>query len=286
MDSRKVAIVLIVLMIGTTSTFRANAGDTIVKPEELLGRHLDAIGSSDARSAAKTRAVQGIATYRLVVGGGGRANGKTGIVSEGHKLRFMMKFPLGDYRGEDVVFNGKAIGMAFSNSNQSKSPFSYFLSAQDAIIKEGLLGGVLSTGWPLLDLVDRRARLTVEGLKRVDGKKVYQVRYLPSKQADVQILLYFDAETFRHVESVYSIAIGNNVGADITKSAGLMPERSSLEERFSDFQSVDGLILPTHWNIQFTRELPDGSTTISEWDLKENQIRNNIGLDPRNFEVK
>ena len=126
----------------------------------------------------------------------------------------------------------------------------------------------------------------VEGLKRLDGKQVYQVRYVPAKPVDVQIVLYFDAETFRHVGSVYSISVGNNLDPDITKSASLLPERSSLEERFSDFQTFDGMTLPTHWNLQFTRELPDGSTSVSEWDLKEDQVRNNVGLDPQNFHVR
>lgn len=282
----KTTISLALMVLVCSSSILSHVGDPLPKPEELLSHHLDAIGSADARSTAKTRVLQGRATFKLLVGGGGRSEGNTGMVSQGRKLRFMMKFTQGDYKGENIVFNGSAIGMAFATSNQTRSPFAYFLSSQDVIIKEGLLGGVLSTAWPLLDLADRKARLTVEGLKRVDGKQVYQVRYAPSKRADVQILLYFDAETFRHVESVYSISIGNNVGADITKSISLQAERSSLDERFSDFQSVDGLMLPTHWNIQFTRELADGTTSISEWDIKEYQIRNNVSLDPKNFEVR
>jgi hypothetical protein len=76
------------------------------------------------------------------------------------------------------------------------------------------------------------------------------------------------------------------VGADILQSSKLRAQRSQLEERFSDFKTVDGLTLPTHWNLQFTRELPDGSTTVSEWDLNEDQITNNMGLDSRNFQLK
>jgi len=76
------------------------------------------------------------------------------------------------------------------------------------------------------------------------------------------------------------------MGADVTLSSKLLPERSSLEERFADFKTVDGLTLPTHWNLHFTRELPDGSTTISEWDLTEDDIRNNVGLDPGILNVK
>jgi len=208
------------------------------------------------------------------------------LVSEGHKVRFMMKFPSVDYRGENIVFNENAISVSFANSNQSRSPFAYFISTQDVIIRDGLLGGVLSTAWPLLELEDRKARLTVDGLKKVDGRQLYQVHYEPSKRTEAQILLYFDPGTFRHVKTVYSTSAGNNMGADVTLSSKLLPERSSLEERFADFKTVDGLTLPTHWNLHFTRELPDGSTTISEWDLTEDDIRNNVGLDPRNFDVK
>jgi len=262
------------------------ASDATIKPEELLTRHLDSIASSETRGSAKTRIVQGTAVYRILVGGGGRSEGTTGFVSEGHKLRWMVKLPLIDYRGENIVFDGNAVGVSFANSNQSRSPFASFIATQDVIVREGLLGGTLSTAWPLLEGSERKAKLIVEGLKKVDGRQLYQVRYEPSRRTDAHIMLYFEPETFRHVKTVYVTSIGNNVGSDITKSSKLQPERTTLEERFSDFKTADGLTLPGHWNVQFTRELPDGTTSVSEWDLKEDQITNNMGLDPRNFAVK
>ncbi|MBZ5548067.1 MAG: hypothetical protein LAO22_08950 [Acidobacteriia bacterium] len=277
---------VIFFFLGSTLSPLAYAGDSAPKAAELVARHLDAIGSADARSAAKTRVVQGSATYNVVVGGGGRIEGKTGLVSEGRKMRFLMRFPQADYRGENVAFNGDSVGVAFANSSQSRSPFASFLTSQDVIVRDGLLGGVLSTGWGLLSVADPNPKLTVEGVKKVDGRPAYQVHYEPHKHSEVQIMLYFDCETFRHVKTVYSTSIANNVGASIVETSKLLPERNTLEERFSEFKTVDGLTLPTHWNIQFTRELPNGSTTISEWDLKEDQITNNMGLDPRNFELK
>ncbi len=280
------ALIMICLLSNNSSPWAQAFASDGVTLEDLLAHHLAAIGSSDARSAAKTRVVQGAAAYRIVVGGSGRADGKTGLVSEGRKLRFMMKFNGVDYLGENLVFDGSGIGVSFANTNKSRSPFASFVSTQDVILRDGLLGGVLTTGWALLDVFERKPKLTLEGLKRIDGQQVYQVRYVPHKHSDVQILLYFDQETFRHVKTVYSTSVANNVGATITESSKLLPERSTLEERFSDFKTVDGLTLPRHWNLQFTRELPNGSTTISEWDLKEDQITNNMGLDPKNFEVK
>ena len=262
------------------------AGDPVPKAEELVAHHLDSIGSADVRAAVKDRAVQGTATYRILVGGSGKADGKTGFVSEGHKLRFVVRLPLIDYRGESIGFNGDSIGAAFANANQTRSPFASFIVTQDVIVRDGLLGGVLSTAWPLLDMSGRNPKLTVEGLKKVDGHQLYQVRYEPAKHSEATINLYFEPGTFHHVKTVYATSVANNVGATITESSKLLPERSTLEERFSDFKTADGVTLPTHWNLQFTRELPDGSTSVTEWDLKEDQIKNNVGLDPKNFEVK
>jgi hypothetical protein len=260
------------------------AADPPLTPEELVSRHLDAIGPKGTRDIAKTRAVQGAAVYRILVGGGGKAEGKTGLVSEGRKLRFVMKFS-SDYRGETVVSNGDAVWVAFSNSNQSRSPFASFLITYDVIVREGLFGGALSTVWALSDVAELRPKLIYEGLKKIDGLQLHQLRYEPRKHTDVQILIFLDSD-FRHVKTTYSISVGNLPGHTITEAFKLQPERSRLEERFSDFKTVDGLILPTHWNLEFTRELPNGSTTVSQWDLKEDQLTNNMGLDPRNFEVK
>jgi hypothetical protein len=203
--------------------------DSSIKAEELVAKHLEAIGSADARAAVKTRVVQGAAVYRIVVGGGGRQEGKTGLVSEGQKVRFMVKFPQQDYRGENVVFNGDAMRAAFANSNQSRSPLASFLLAQDVIVREGLLSGTLSTAWPLLNVGDGKPKLTVEGLKKVDGVSAYQVRYEPRKRSDLDIFLYFDQETFRHIKTVYSISMANNVGASITESAKLQADRTRVD---------------------------------------------------------
>ena len=254
--------------------------------EDVVARHLDAIAPATVRASTKSRAVQGTAVYRILVGGSGSVEGKSGMVSEDHKLRFMVKFQRSDYRGEQFIFNDGKFEIAFANDDQTRSPFADFVRTHEAILREGLFGGVLSMNWALLDVPGRKPKLTYEGLKKIEGQQLHEMRYQPRKSSDLEIQLYFDPETFRHVRTVYTLSIGSNVGQDITQSAKQRPERIRLEERFSNFKDVDGQRLPEHWNIQFTRELPSGSTTVTEWDLSEDQITNNIGLDPRNFLVK
>jgi len=70
-----------------------------MKPEDVVARHLGSIGTVEARSAAKTRIVQGTSRYKILVGGGGELQGTSALVSEGRKAVVMIKFANGDYRG-------------------------------------------------------------------------------------------------------------------------------------------------------------------------------------------
>jgi hypothetical protein len=236
------------------------------------------------------------------------------LVSEGKKFQFMMKLPNNDYRGEQFVFDGDKDKVAFSTARQTRSDLGLFMFGQDAAIREGLWGGALSTAWPLSSLEEHKAKLSFDGLKKIDGQELYDLHYRPHKSSDLEIHLYFDPQTYHHVETVYSYsvsqsfanlapstAVGNapSPGAGGTAgtpgSAGGTAEsaaarqqqtRYRLQEKFSDFKTVDGVTLPTHYDIQFSQELQSGRTTLSDWDLKGLEVSSNIPVDPRNFEVK
>jgi hypothetical protein len=49
---------------------------------------------------------------------------------------------------------------------------------------------------------------------------------------------------------------------------------------------MDGVTLPTHEDIPFSRELQNGRTMLWDWDLNGLAISNNMAVDARNFEVK
>jgi hypothetical protein len=148
-----------------------------------VARHLDSIGPATARSGVKTRLAQGTAEFKILVGGAGTLGGKTAFVSEGHKLHFMMKFNDNNYRGEQFIFDGSNAAIGSATARQSRSQFGEFAHVQDAMLREGLWGGVLSTAWPLLD-----------------GHQVYDLRYQPPRSTDLDIHLYFDAESFTSSE--------------------------------------------------------------------------------------
>jgi hypothetical protein len=281
--------------------------------DQLVSQHLDAIAAPAVRAGLKTRVVQGPVQFRILVGGAGTVDGKAFLVSEGRKLQFMMKLPNNEYRGEQFVFDGDKDKVAFSSARQTRSAFGSFVFVQDAVVREGLLGGVLSTAWPLLQLNERKAKVSFDGLKKIDGQELYEIRYHPKKSSDLEINLYFDPQTYRHVETIYSyttsqalVVTGPGAGGGAggpgsmdsgpttglggesteTSAARQLPNRYRLQEKFSDFTTVDGLTVPTHDNIQFSQELQGGRTNLWEWDLKGLEVSNNVGVDARNFDVK
>jgi hypothetical protein len=276
-----------------------------LKPEELVAHHLDSLGTAAARATIKSRVVQGPARFKILVGGGNMVEGKGAVVSEERKLNIMMKFAT-DYKGEQFISDGNKSYIAATTADHRRTTLGEFVKSQPLVLQEGLLGGALSTAWTLLNLNQNHPHLSSGGLKKADGRQLLDLHYEPKKGNDMDIHLYFEPDTYRHVKTVYSITLatgfGGSVpsasdqvglttpssapGSDPTQSSRQREIRYTLEERFSDFNTSDGLTLPSHYNIHFTQELQDGRTTVYEWDMTANEVSSNISLDPRNFLVK
>lgn len=279
--------------------FLPASAESDLRPEDLLAKHLEALGPNDARKV-KSRVVEGVAHYRILIGGSGQIIGKSVLASEGPKVRTLFKITADRYHGEQFITDGKRISIAGTYNDKSRSEFGDFLLGEDIPLREGLLGGVLSTAWPLLDLKARGAVLESQGLKKVDGQSFYALRYKPNKGTDLNIVLYFDRETFRHVMTVYSVSRAADLGSDTynsqagpafstgaseVQSARRHEARFRIEERFSDFKTADNLTLPTHYDLRFTEELQSGFTKTVEWDIGTSAVLNGVALDPRNFEI-
>jgi hypothetical protein len=283
---------------------------------DLVKKHLNSIGTEQARAAVKSRATEGTLSFQVPNTSTGRQDGKQVYVSEGNKLVSLLKLPNPTYHGERFVSDGKKTLIAvlkpgvYSNLGQ-------FVLVHNEILTEGLWGGTLSTSWALAHLDERFAKLQDRGLKKVDGRELRRLDYLPKKHGDLEIQLYFEPDTFRHVMTVYSLAITPQMGRSDIDTARQQESRYRLEERFSDFKSVDNLTLPQRWTIQFTAEvattgaagggaLPSAvagevgaaSTAIStngigsginpviQYEVTVTNISHNVTLDPRNFEIK
>ena len=263
-----------------------------LKPEDIVARHLDSIGTSAARAASKTRVLQGPAEFKILVGSGGTGvAGKSGLVSEGRKSVLMVKLSNGDYRGEQFVTDGDKVYIAATRADHLRSAFGEFVHSQDEIVREGLIGGTLTTAWALLNLDANHPKLTYNGEKKIDGVEAYEIGYHSRRKDDLVIHLYFDKDTYRHVMTTYTLNLVSGMapganGADVTQSVKQKETRYTIEEKFSDFRSAEGLTLPAKYVIHFTQELQDSTTEVFEWDIATDEFSNNLTLDPRNFQIK
>lgn len=264
----------------------ALAANPVHDANELVAQHLNSIADPTIRAGLKSRVVEGSVHFQILVGGAGGLSGTASLASEGEKLQFLMKFLNPQYDGEQFVFDGKKFKVAFSTARQTRSALGNFVLVRNEVIREGLLGGTLSTAWPLLNLDERKAKLKFNGLKKIDGQQLYELDYQPHRSSDLEIKLYFDPETCRHVETTYVYTTKEGlVQGGAPAQAAQLPSRYRLEEKFSDFKTVDGFTLPTRDEIQLSQEPQSGRTILFEWDLRDLDVSNNRPVDSHNFDV-
>jgi len=273
------------------------------KPEDVIARHLDSIGTPGARAAVKSRGIQGALHFKVLSSGSGQpsqrggnalgdevsttdADGYWGYVSQERKSNFVMKFGSGQWRGERFVFDGDKTSFAVFTNSHRPSSFGDFVRREDFILKEGLLGGELSTTWALENPDHSRAKLDYDGVKKVDGQDLDCIDYSSKADSDVKIKLYFDPETHHHVMTTYTLVVEPGIGYRPSDSARQHLYRYTIEERFSDFKTDNGLTLPRHYDLRFTQEPGSGASRAYEWDMTADKFMDNIGLDPGNFQVK
>jgi hypothetical protein len=262
----------------------ASAQDKKLTAEGLVARHLESVGTVEARTKASTRVVSGETRFVVRIGGAANVNGNAMMVSSGAKMRFGMKLPLNDYPGEDMAFDGAQSATGLLPEGR-RSGLSAFLSSQNLPLREGLMGGTLSTAWPLLRLDQTQPKLDYRGLKKIDGRQLHEVGYRPRKgSGDLKVSLFFDPETFRHVRTRYNFEIGATIGTRENSNQNT-ESYYTLTEDFDDFRAVDGLTLPHTYRMQFSREGRNGSA-LHDWTVTIKKIEHNTKIDDPVFVIK
>lgn len=264
--TRTLLSVALLLSVTLFPTFPAQAADKM-KPEEVVSKHLAAIGAEDARAALKTMIAVGTVDATFRGRGTSKAAGSSLFASDGDKNLMSLLFNSPEYPYERIGFNGERVTGAEIRPG-TRTPLINFLLGYDAIIRQGLLGGTLSTAWPLLRLTDKQAKLEYGGLKKVEGKQLHELRYLPRKGGDIKISLFFDAETFQHVRTEYRKSIAGQMGSGPNNSANTSIEtRYKMVEEFGDFRQEGKLMLPHDYKLSLVIEAPNNVMSL-EWTMK------------------
>jgi hypothetical protein len=278
-----------------------------VTPEQVIAEHVKSVGSPEALAELKSLALVGAASVDFIQGMYGNMKGTSMLVSDGEKLALVLKYGDINYPGEYLAFDGKDVSAGYIDPLQ-RSPLGDFIFRYNGIMKEGLLGGVLSKGWPLLNLKEHPASMNYREAT-VDGRPLHEIEYRPKNSLrDVKIKLYFDMETYRHVRTEYRVRIRDDMSAapggggtrtgsfQAAGSQAVSPTVSSLNqglpdsiyvlvEKFDDFKTVGALTLPHSYTIDYSVE-GQGHTFIAKWTVTANQWAFNRTYDDRIFVAK
>ena len=269
-------------------------------PEQLIAEHLKSIGDPAAISQIKSVILTGNAAVNFIIGSKGVPNqrGTFTIVSQGPQMGIVMRFPdTHTYPGEHFAYDGKTVTTENAYIG-SRTPIADFIRRYNKIMKNGMLGGIFSNAWPLLDTKSNKANMKVRKTK-LGGTEVYELEYRPrDNHGDMKIRMYFDTETYRHVCTEYKVQTPNDttlLGAyvregDISVAATNSETYYTLVETFSDFRKVGEMTLPHGYTLDFNISHIGASVSggyATKWTMEALEWRANTPeIDQRFFNTE
>lgn len=264
--------------------------DNKLTPAEVVAKHLESIGSAEARARVHGIMIKGTCVITIRQGGNGQVDGQAIMASQGSLNLINMTFDTAAYPGDSLKFDGKKF-TASQFRPGARTPLAQFFVDYDILFKEGLVGGTLSSSWPLLDLQQKNPKLEYAGLKKVGGRELHALKYTPRKGSDLKITLFFDPETFQHVRTEYEQTIfvtvqqriqGGGGGAPTTAGARASNARINAYEEFSDFKPEGGLNLPHTYKFELSIQ-SETRPALVDWVFSLASFRFNEPLEPKDF---
>ncbi len=280
---------------------------------EVIAAHVKALGKPTEVAQIKSRGISGKAAVQFIQGAKGQiSNGQFICVSEGDKVGLRMTFPDTNYPQEYFAYNGSEVTVGYISPGQ-RSPLADFIFRYNGLMKEGYLGGVLATSWPLLRAKDKLPEYQYS--KEKIGNVDYHVLEMNSKNAQgtVKIKLYFEPKTYHHVQTEYRVRLSNDLSAmgsiqdggnreptdfsaiPATGRPGATRARGTLQgnqadsiyvmtEKFGNFANIGGLALPQDYSIEYSME-GTGAAFLAKWVLLAEHWMPNRGNIDQSFFV-
>ncbi len=282
------SLALVLISVGLIFVAQGGPKEPKLTEEEILSRHLSSIGTPEVLTDYRTLTLQGTGELQMQMGGTGGVSGQLVFVSDARKSRFSLNFNHLQYSGEQFIYDGDKVGIEFiRNETRTRSALGNFLYRSPELIKNGFWGGTLKRSWTFLNAADRKLRFHYRGLADVQGTKLHDLEVNCRGCDEISVHVYLEPETFRHVRTSYRMilpAAPTELGrGNIIRDGKFV--RYTMDEEFSEFQSQDGLTLPTRWLVRYTLDQPERPVALTLEMRLANGLRN-TPLDPGLFTVK
>lgn len=279
-----------VLMIAASVCLVTAHADDKLKPEELVTKHLESLGTAEARARVNGTQIKGNASIAVRLCGEGQVDGDVLMASTDAANLINMNFGVPAYPQEALRFDGKRFATSQLKPG-SRTCLAQFFLENEVLFKEGLVGGVLSESWPLLNVAERNPKLEYSGLKKIGDKPLHALKYTPRKGSDVKIVLYFDPANFHHVRTDYSRTVyaseqrriaGGGAGLPPPQNQQASPTRIEAYEEFADFKEESGLTVPHTYKFHLLIQ-SEVRPAVVDWVFNLNQYSFTSPLDAAEF---
>ena len=279
-----------VLMIAASVCLVTAHADDKLKPEELVTKHLESLGTAEARARVNGTQIKGNASIAVRLCGEGQVDGQVLMASTDAANLINMNFGVQAYPQEALRFDGKRFATSQLKPG-SRTCLAQFFLENEVLFKEGLVGGVLSESWPLLNVAERNPKLEYSGLKKIGDKPLHALKYTPRKGSDVKIVLYFDPANFHHVRTDYSRTVyaneqrriaGGGPGLPPPQNQQASPTRIEAYEEFADFKEESGLTVPHTYKFHLSIQ-SEVRPAVVDWVFNLNQYSFTSPLDAAEF---
>ena len=264
--------------------FAVSASAQKMKPEDILAKHLDSIGTAENRAATKSLIAVGSAEVKSITKITTPVVGRIVIASAGMKNFWGMNLNSTDYPSEKFSYDGKNAKVGLVRLG-NRSTLGNFVQSNNLMLEQGLFGGTLSNSWAMLDAANRKVKLSSDGTKKINGKEAYVLGYSPKGGGDVSINLYFDKETFRHIRTEYKRISSAGIGSRPDDSSRYSENRITLTEDFADFKAEGKLMLPHSYRIFYTTTGTSSGSTGIEWIFNLTEFAVNQNLADGTFDI-
>ena len=256
--------------------------------QEVLARHLKSFGSPDAIAKSQNRMAVGTSQFAHI-DTSKRASGDMRFASNGKDMAFLSTFDMRDYRMERIGIFSDKIDIPVVQENH-RSPLGSFLLSYDKFLGGRLFGGSIFSTWPFFSDNSGGLKLEMDGKKKVNNRDAWVIKVSPKGglSGGSYIKLYFDAENFHHVRTVFhqketetgfydTGSRETNAGTTGNWGPGEMTNNgSTLTEDFDDFKTdAAGITLPHKYSVVLYIDSRVGSAQF-KWDfnIKEYKLVN------------
>lgn len=246
-----------------------------LKLQDVIAKHAEAIGTPEKRKNLTNMMLLGLSRFESKLPER-KTVGKLAVVSNRSNLLFISSFASESYPFEKIGnFEGKIV-VPFVTSG-IRSPLGDFLIEHPNLLKSGLFSGSMSLNWNMLSDNLEKGKYNLTGTKKINGRKAYAVEFLGGGNIEsFTVRMYFDAETFQHVQSEYRETYTGKQ-ARFGVLGQLSDYTVELKENFSEFKTFDGITLPTVYNVHF-ESVTSKATYVYDWVFKVNDVKFNQTL--------